>query len=105
MTPLTHRDDELAAPVRTGQIRPGFMTVIGPSALASCRTSIIDLLRGAAPVEFVRVRLSKPDGIVVDSEQWQVSSRDPADIAAEIARYITGYGPRVEATIIGWSDH
>jgi len=102
MTPLSRRDDELAAPVRGGRIRP-LMTVIGSSALASCHTSVIDMLQGN-DVEFVRVRLSKPDGVVLDSKQWQVGYRDPAEVAAEIARYISGCGAQIEATIVGWSD-
>jgi hypothetical protein len=104
MAPLTRRDDELAAPFRQGCVQHGVMTVIGPAAVASCRASIIDLIRGPAPVEILRVRLSEPDGVVVDSAQWQVGDRDPIDVAAEIAQYVISYGARVAATIVAWSS-
>jgi hypothetical protein len=80
------------------------MMVVGSGALASCRAGVIDLLERSTPVRIVRVRLSKPDGVVLDSVQWQVGDRDSADVAAEIVQYITRFGASVQATIVGWSD-
>ncbi len=84
-------------------MRHEVMAVIGSSAIGSCQTSIVDLLRGTVPVEIVRVRLSRPDGVVFDSRQWQMAGRDPAALAVEIAQYITASDCQVEATIVGWS--
>ena len=81
------------------------MMAVGSSSAASCYTSVIGLLQRVPPVEIVRVSLSKRDGIVVDSKQWQVSNREPAELAGEIVQYIRGCGSAVEATIVGWSDH
>jgi hypothetical protein len=81
------------------------MAVIGSAAVASCYTSLVEMLQGPTPVEIIRVRLSKPDGVVLDSKQWQVGCRDVADLAAEIAEYVTSYGAQIKATIVGWSDH
>jgi hypothetical protein len=100
---LSRQDDELAAPLRKGRTRHEVMAVIGSSAVGSCQTSIAGLLQGTVPVEIVRVRLSRADGVVFDSKQWQAADRDPVELAVEIAQYITDRDSQVEATIVGWS--
>ena len=87
------------------------MVVIGSSAVALCRSTVLHFLqRSGWPLETVVVRLSEPDGVVYDSRRWKIGARALADVTNEIEQYIVDGGASVEATVVAhryglrWSD-
>ena len=87
------------------------MTVIGSSAAQSNGSAVLCFLQQTAwPVETAVVRLSEPNGIVLDSRRWTIGRRALTEIASEIEQYIADGGTSFEATIVanrcelGWSD-
>ncbi len=87
------------------------MVVIGSSAVASCRSTVLHFLqRTGWPLATVVVRLSEPDGVVYDSRRWKIGAHALADVVSEIEQYIADGGAGVEATVVAhryglsWSD-